>query len=204
MQTASSSPAANLPSESRRLGRFEFLAMNNPLRRYRQRRKELPLFLKMLNLHGINLAGKIIMDMGCGSGYGTELILRELRPQRVFAFDIMPEQIALAKKRGLPVDFKVGDATAMDAPDASCHAVFDFGILHHIPSWRTALTEAARVLVPGGVLLIEEPHKLFAWDELEAGVRQAGFTILERAQWYFGFFRFFVAQKTALPDPAPR
>jgi SAM-dependent methyltransferase len=125
--------------------------------------------------------------------------LRELAPQCVFAYDIMPEQIALAQQRGLPVDFEVGDATAMNAPDESCHAVFDFGILHHIPSWRMALAEAARVLVPGGALLIEEPHKLFAWDELESGIRQAGFTILERAQWYFGFFRFFLAQKAVSP-----
>jgi SAM-dependent methyltransferase len=194
--TAPSPPGNASPAESHRLGAFEFFAMNNPLRRLRQRRKEFPLFLEMLKRHGITLTGKVIMDMGCGSGYGTELILRELQPQRVFAYDIMPEQIALARQRGLPVEFKVGDATAMDAPDASCHAVFDFGILHHIPRWRTALIEAARVLVPGGALLIEEPHKLFEWDELESGIRQAGFTILERAQWYLGFFRFFLAQKT--------
>jgi ubiquinone/menaquinone biosynthesis C-methylase UbiE len=181
--------------ESMRLSPIEFFAMNNPLRNFRQKYGEMPLILNLLQLHHIDLVGKVIMDMGCGSGYGTELIVKKFRPSRVIAYDLMPEQIYLARKRRLAVDFKIGDATVMEAADASCHAVFDFGILHHIPLWRKALTETARVLVPRGVLLIEEPHKLFEWDELETGLQQAGFEILERRQWYGGFFRFFLAQK---------
>jgi SAM-dependent methyltransferase len=182
-------------TESIRLDRFEFLAMNNPLRRWRWKRWEFPLFLRMLQMHEIELSGKVVMDMGCGSGFGTELIIKELKPSQVIAFDLMPEQIKLAKRRELHVDFKVGDATAMDAPDSSCNAVFDFGVLHHIPLWRKALDEAARVLVSDGVLLIEEPHKMFEWPEFELGIQQAGLKILERRQWYGGFFRFFLTQK---------
>jgi SAM-dependent methyltransferase len=181
--------------ESIRLGKFEFLAMNNPIRRFRQKYGEFPLFLKMLKLHGIDLSGKVIMDMGCGSGYGTELIIKKLNPSRVIAFDLMPEQIKLAKKRNLHVDFTVGDATAINAADSSCQAVFDFGILHHIPLWRKALAETVRVLVPKGVLLIEEPHRMFEWDEFELGIEKAGLKIVERKKWYYGFFRFFLAQK---------
>ena len=181
--------------ESQRLGRVEFLAMNNPVRRLRQKYGEFPLLLNLLHLHQIDLVGKVIMDMGCGSGYGTELIVKELQPSHVIAFDLMPEQIRLAQKRQLPVDFKVGDATAIEATDSSCHAVFDFGILHHIPLWRKALAETVRVLVPAGILFVEEPHKMFEWDEFELGIQQAGLKILERRQWYGGFFRFFLAQK---------
>jgi SAM-dependent methyltransferase len=182
-------------TDSMRLGKFEFLAMNNPIRRLRQKYGEFPVFYKMLKARGIELASKVIVDMGCGSGYGTKLILDQLKPAKVIAFDLMPEQIALAKRRNLPADFTVGDATAMDIPDSTCAAVFDFAVLHHIPSWRTALTEAARVLVPEGILLIEEPHKLFEWEELESGIEESGFKILDRKQWYGGFFRFFLAQK---------
>jgi ubiquinone/menaquinone biosynthesis C-methylase UbiE len=182
-------------TQSIRLGRFEFLAMNNPIRRLRQKRREFPLFLKMLRMHGIDLSGKVIMDMGCGSGFGTELIIKELKPSQVIAFDLMPEQIELAKKRDLHVDFKVGDATAIDAPDSSCNAIFDFCILHHIPLWRNALAEVVRVLVPEGVLLIEEPHRMFEWDEFELGIQRAGLSIMERRQWYGGHMRFFLTQK---------
>ena len=157
-------------TDSLLLGGFEFRSMNNPLRRWRQKHQELPLLLEMLQKADIELTNQTIMDLGCGSGYGTKLLIEALAPARVFAYDLMPEQIALAKKRQLAVDFQVGDATAMTAPDASCKAVFDFGVLHHIPRWETALAEGWRVLSPGGVLFIEEPHKLFSWEELEQGI----------------------------------
>ncbi|HVN49303.1 MAG TPA: class I SAM-dependent methyltransferase [Bacteroidota bacterium] len=181
--------------ESMRLGKIEFAAMNNPLREWRMKHQEFPLLHQMLQKHQIDLTGRRLVDMGCGSGYSTILLLQQFSPSHLTAFDIMPEQIALARKRNLNIDFNIGDATAIDIPDASCDAVFDFGILHHIPLWRKALSESARVLTGGGIMFIEEPHKLFEWDEFEEGIQNAGFTILERKQWYFGFFRFFLAQK---------
>ena len=181
-------------AESVRLGRFEFLAMNNPLKRWVQKHWEFRIFLRMLERQGVDLHGKAIMDAGCGSGYGTELILRRLRPGRIFAFDLMPEQIELAKRRGLPVDFRVGDATRMEEEDSSCDGVFIFGILHHIPSWRQALKETARVLKPGGVLLVEEPLYRFTWPELEAGIREAGMEIAERKAWLFGNFHSYLCK----------
>jgi SAM-dependent methyltransferase len=182
--------------ESGRLGKFEFFAMNNPIREWRMKHQEFPIMYKMLHNHGIELSGKIIIDMGCGSGYGTGLLLKQFNPSQIIAFDIMPEQIRLAKKRNLNVDFKVGDTTAIDMPDSSCNAVFDFSVLHHISLWRKALSESVRVLVPGGIMFIEEPHKLFEWDELESGIQGAGLKILERRQWSFGFIRFFLTQKS--------
>jgi ubiquinone/menaquinone biosynthesis C-methylase UbiE len=180
------------------LGRFEFLAINSPVREWRMKHQEFPLLHEMLDIHGIDLSGKIIVDIGCGSGYSTGLLLRQFEPSRVIAFDIMPEQIKLAKKRSLNVDFKVGDATAIDMPDSSCDAVLDFCILHHASPWRKALSESARILVPGGTMFIEEPHEeTFGWDEFESGIHEAGFRILEERQRCFGFFRFFLAQRTS-------
>lgn len=49
----------------------------------------------------------------------------------------------------------VGDA-AIAAPDATFDAVFDFGIIHHVPDWRGAVAEVARVLRPGGRFFFEE------------------------------------------------
>ena len=46
---------------------------------------------------------------------------------------------------------------ALDAADGGYEAVFDFGIVHHIPDWPSAIAEVARVLTPrGGRFYFEE------------------------------------------------
>jgi ubiquinone/menaquinone biosynthesis C-methylase UbiE len=190
-------------TESMRLGKPEFFAMNNPLRRWWQKHREFPIFLAMLERRGIDLSGAVVMDAGCGSGYSTTLIVDRFCPSRVIAFDLMPEQVMLAKKRGLGVDFHVGDATRMDAESASCDAVFIFGVLHHIPAWREALSETSRVLKPGGVMLLEEPHYRFDWPELDVGIREAGMEILERQAWVLGYFRSYLCGTQSLRENRP-
>jgi ubiquinone/menaquinone biosynthesis C-methylase UbiE len=71
----------------------------------------------------------------------------------------MPEQIALAQKRGLDgVQFFVADATNLSQfPSESKDTVVIFGVLHHIPPWRKVIGECARVLRPGGHIFLEEP-----------------------------------------------
>jgi len=54
-----------------RLGVIEFLAMNNPIRRWIQKHVEFNIFKKHLNNRCIDLEGGVIMDAGCGSGYST-------------------------------------------------------------------------------------------------------------------------------------
>ena len=183
--------------EAMRLGKLEFALMNNPLRRLLQRKVEFGAFLSFLEQQRIDLTGKVIMDAGCGSGYSTELILEQLRPARLMAFDLMPEQIRLARRRGLPVDFRVGDLTRIDCPDAACDAVFVFGVLHHIPEWRLALAELRRVLKPGGVLLAEEPEYRFRWTELVAGIEEAGLKIVEYRPIYGGYFHTYLCRRVA-------
>jgi SAM-dependent methyltransferase len=178
-----------------RLGKIEFLAMNNPVRRFFQRRVEFALFKEFLGSHSIDLAGKVIMDAGCGSGYGTELISDEYAPSRLIAFDLMPEQIALAHKKKPGIDFFVGDMTDIDLPDGTCDAVFIFGVLHHIPNWKDAAGEVVRTLKPGGVLLIEEPPYGFTLAQLEEGLRAAGLTMLASKRLLFRALRAYLWRK---------
>ena len=197
-----------------RLSKPEFLAMNNPVRRYVQKHVELQLMKKHLAKQRIDLFGKAILDAGCGSGYSTELLLTEYSPSRLVAFDFMPEQIEIAKKRKLPVDFFVGDVTQMELESGSFDAVFIFGILHHVPSWKKGLKEVARVLKPDGVFLVEEvstskaffdianffgfkhPEEArFTWPEFEEGIESAGLKILEKKQIIIKGTKSYLCQK---------
>ncbi len=55
------------------------------------------------------------------------------------------------------VQFKVGDAADMSlTPDNSYDAIFDFGIIHHIPNWQACLKELHRVLKPSGYPCIDD------------------------------------------------
>lgn len=178
----------------------EFRAMNNPVRRFVQRRYEYPGFKRM----GLADKGKRILEIGCGSGYGAEL-LRELEPSWYAGIDLMPEQIELARLRNLPgCEFMVMDAAYLSRfGDGSVDTVVVFGILHHIPEWRKVLGESWRVLALGGMIFLEEPDGRFlaAWDrifkwghpvpgftlkELEGELVRTGFAV-QRKKKLFGF-----------------
>jgi SAM-dependent methyltransferase len=178
-----------------RLGTFEFRAMNNPVRRAFEKHLEMKIFRRFLKDAGIDLSGARILDGGCGSGYSTALIEREFSPSKLTAVDYMPEQIALARKRNLRADFSVGDLTETGEPGSYYVSVFVFGVIHHIPRWERALKEIHRILIPGGVLLIEEPRERFTFDELERGFDKAGFTIVSMKKWLFGYLTSYLCRK---------
>lgn len=143
------------------LNRLEFLLMNNPIRSTFQRHVETPVFLRL----GGSVAGAKALEIGCGRGVGVELILDRFGAAAVDAFDLDPRMINLARHRlrgrQEQVRLWVGNAVAIAAPDEAYDAVFDFGIIHHVPDWRAALAEAYRVLRPGGVFYAEEPLGFF-------------------------------------------
>lgn len=147
-----------------KLNRLEFAVVNNPLRAAAQRWVETPLLLGGRN----GLRGEHVLEVGCGRGVGLE-ILASLGAAGVIGFDLDPAMIALARSRvasgGWGVAAYVGDATAISAPDGRFDAVVEYAILHHIPPWRDALGEIARVLRPGGVFYFEDLLRGFttAW-----------------------------------------
>lgn len=143
-----------------KLNAVEKLLMNNPIRSFVQRTKEAGLFERF----GGKTPGQKVLEIGCGRGVGTEIILERFEADQVHAFDLDPEMIKLARKRlsAFPSErlrLFVGDAENIDAPAATYDAVFDFGIIHHVPAWRKAVGEVARVLKPDGKFYFEEVTK---------------------------------------------
>ena len=186
--------------------------MNNPIRWWGQKHVEFRLFKRHLEKHNIDLRGKSILDAGCGSGYGAELISREFNPSRLMAFDYMPEQIERAEKRSVKAEFFVGDVREITLPSDSFDAVFVFGVLHHVPQWKKALYKIARVLAPKGVLLVKElsnsllrvadllgfyhpAESRFEWPEFENALDFAGFNILEKGTIIENGFHSFLCMK---------
>ncbi len=197
-----------------KLSWVEFLAMNNPVRRWIQKIIEFRALTGFLEKHNISLDQGIILDAGCGSGYSTKLIGSTYTPKELVAFDIMPEQVELAKKRYYKAArFFVGDVTAIASPPNKYDAVFVFGILHHVPKWERALQEIYRVLKPKGVLLIEEVNRSgvdfvdnylhfshpkesrFDWPQFGDELKAVGFDIIDESKIIFNIFHAYLCMK---------
>ncbi|MBI2520730.1 MAG: methyltransferase domain-containing protein [Bdellovibrio sp.] len=139
------------------LNTFEKYLMNNPIRASIQRWYEAPLLKRI----GGSTEGLHALEVGCGRGVGTQLILDRFGAATVTAFDLDPEMVKKAERRlskypAEKVSLSVGDVTNIQAKDGAFDAVFDFGIIHHVPDWRAAVLEITRVLKPGGRFFFEE------------------------------------------------
>ena len=107
-------------------------------------------------LEGVKLPRPaLILDAGCGPG-GTSARFKALGP--VVGLDLAPEALNLARRHGLEGLVR-GSITALPFADESFDLVLSFDVIYHL--WvgddRLALRELARVLKPGGYLLIRVP-----------------------------------------------
>ncbi len=105
-----------------------------------------------------------VLDMACGTGDLSE-ILAQCRPRSVLGMDFTEAMLEIAQRKarrkarsnGVPAPtFRWGDAMEIDLPDESVDVVtIAFG-LRNISSPQTAVGEFARILRPGGRLVVLE------------------------------------------------
>jgi ubiquinone/menaquinone biosynthesis C-methylase UbiE len=107
-----------------------------------------------------DVAGKRIVDFGCGSGANTALLAN--RGAHVGAIDISEDLLRLGRRR-LAVSgrdgaatFIAGSAHDLPFPDGSIDVVFGIAILHHL-DLDLVSREVRRVLKPGGRAIFQEP-----------------------------------------------
>ena len=121
--------------------------------------ENLPLYERMLELAGMD-AGTQLLDVGCGSGLLCGLAAE--RGARVSGIDICPELLAIARERTSQGSFREGDISALPFADRRFDVVTGANALQFAPDPARAVSEAARVLRPRGVLvaaLFAEPER---------------------------------------------
>lgn len=104
----------------------------------------------------------VVLDLGSGTGRVAEHIASSTR--RVIAVDRSAGMLEYARKSFPPERGVALRADIRDLPikDGMIDGVVCSGVLHHLPEWRRALREAARVLRPGGQLIVREPNAHYA------------------------------------------
>jgi len=117
----------------------------------------------LIEAWGAAASGRLI-DAGCGPGHWTQHLAE--RGAEIRGIDLVPEFIDHARATHPGVRFDVESIEAIDEPDAAIGGILAwFSTIHHEPeAIAVPLTEFARVLRPGGSLLLG----CFDADETEA------------------------------------
>lgn len=95
--------------------------------------------------------GKRALEIGCGTGLLLSRVA-ELADEAV-GVDLSPGMLSVARERGLSV--VEGSATELPFEDASFDLAYSFKVLAHVEPIDVALREAARVVRPGGHVIVD-------------------------------------------------
>jgi ubiquinone/menaquinone biosynthesis C-methylase UbiE len=127
-----------------------------PFRRYQQRRR-LEVVRELLLEQGGRLHGGLLLDVGCGDGYGIATVIDGLNYRLLAGLDLSPEKLRTADRTLMASRMILGDAENLPLAGSRFRAVFSLETLEHLPDPQRAMAEFARVLQPGGGLFISVP-----------------------------------------------
>jgi ubiquinone/menaquinone biosynthesis C-methylase UbiE len=110
-----------------------------------------------------------LLDIGCGTGQSRQIY--EDRTTGYVGVDLSFEALSLGRRKFAAADWGQADACRLPFADGCFHVVAFSSVLHHIPDFRQALSEARRVLAPGGGVFAFDPNllhpamALFRWPK---------------------------------------
>ncbi len=161
-----------------------------------------------------------VLEIGCGVGAVSAFLATEYGV-RVVGIDQDPEQIESARKMQVENDhlsFSPGDASHMAFDEKRFDLVLSLNVLHHVPEWRAAIAEIARVLRPGGCYLwmdivfprwvvglfrpVTRNYGLYTHKEITTAFQDAGLRPRFHERLPCGFSHRMLLEKTVSPTQA--
>jgi ArsR family transcriptional regulator len=126
----------------------------------------------------------------CDVGTGTGILAKEVARLglRVIAVDHSPRMLEAARSsleaEGYAVELRLGEAHALPLADGEVNAALAHMVLHYVPQPAEALREMARIVKPGGVVVVVDFVRHEAeWMREELGVLWLGFPADEIVRW---------------------
>ncbi len=163
-----------------------------------------------------------VIDVGSGTGFTTQGIAKIVKNSNITCMDQSPHQMAKAKRKTdiQGCTFKIGDAENIPAATDSFDRYVSAGSIEYWPNPQKGITEAYRVIKPGGVALLIgplEPENPFArfiantWmlfpadEEYRMWFERAGFTNIKvhyiRPLWFQSESEYGIAIAGTKPEP---
>jgi 2-polyprenyl-3-methyl-5-hydroxy-6-metoxy-1,4-benzoquinol methylase len=105
--------------------------------------------------------GDAVLDCACGLGYGTAVLAARSPGEQFLGVDIDPGSVAYASDNfgGWGINYVAASATQLDRiADRSIDTLVSFETLEHLEDYSIFLDEAARVLKPGGRIIVSVPN----------------------------------------------
>ena len=98
-----------------------------------------------------------LLDCGCGTAPMLSLLKQRYPDRHYTGIDLTPEMIEVARAKRMPgVELVVGDCEKLPFPDGSFDAVICCQSFHHYPNVQDFFDSVARVLRPGGRLILRD------------------------------------------------
>lgn len=101
--------------------------------------------------------GQVVLDVGSGTGALIPLI-EAYRPARIIACDLSPNMLARLAERHPRVERHLADVADLDLAPASLDAAFMNAMFSNVADKPAALRNLARMLRPGGRLIVSHPE----------------------------------------------
>lgn len=134
-----------------------------------------------------------LLEVGCGQGATTQILLRKFPDARITAIDYEQDQVERARARiGPRATIEQGDITKLRYADDTFDHAIELNVLHHVAEPSLALKEIHRVLKTGGQLVFTDytsrffrgpiaklfpPEHLFTTSEFLRMLQNAGFRV---------------------------
>jgi ubiquinone/menaquinone biosynthesis C-methylase UbiE len=128
-----------------------------PFRRYQQMRRLEVVRSLTRELCDFRVGQTRILDVGCGDGYGSSVVLEGLNYHLFVGLDLSPRKLRTARQSLRSCRVVMGDAERLPFSDKTFQMVFSLETLEHLMDPAGALKEIARVLRPGGTLFLSVP-----------------------------------------------
>ena len=142
---------------------------------------------------GTSLAGRDVLELGAGRGGGARFLHDTLHPRRTVALDYAEESVRWCRRKfSTPgLEFVCGDAGAPPFPDLSFDVIVAVEVTHCLTDKEGFLASAARVLRPGGRLLIADffylrSDAMHALGKFDAALAGSAFTLVAQDDWTAG------------------